>query len=107
MADPKELEMRIVQLENQLAELRGAKAADITTEELATFLKVKDIIKTIFECGGCGPCACDTVSVLTPMITQAVLAQLQRFRCINECGPGLPGIGGIAGGAGRFTGLGG
>ena len=97
MADDatKKLEMRIVELENTIRELAGARPApDISPAELQTYLKVKGIIES------CPPCimACLPCLVCNPAC----------FICL-VCSPwGRGGSGGTGGGpGGGFGSLGG
>ena len=55
----KDLEMRIIELENELKELRAArKPVDVTADDLKAYIKVKEALRIIdcFDCGGCGGC---------------------------------------------------
>jgi len=88
--DPKSHEMRLTRLENAIAQLAGSrKAADISAEEMKTYLKVRDSIEPDF----CGPNDCMTLCIAR------CLRCVRCIRCINRCifecscGPCSPGGG--------------
>jgi len=70
----KDLEMRIIELENELKELRAARRpVDVTADDLKSYIKVKEALRIIdcFDCGGGGGCI--------------VVCQRCIFEC--TCGP--------------------
>jgi hypothetical protein len=74
--DPKSLEMRLTRLENAIAQLTASrKAADVSAEEMKTYLKVRDSIEPDF----CGPNDCMTLCIAR------CLRCLRCFRCITRC----------------------
>jgi hypothetical protein len=102
--DVKKLEMRIVELENQLKELRaGRTQTRISADEMETYMKVRDSLDISWDdfCGinDCRPCVVRLCGVVRLCIK----------RCDVECscGPCNIGSGGFFGGGGRFGGLGG
>lgn len=106
----KHLEMRIVELENQLKELRANRApTDISAEEMSAYLKVINTFGCIYECGGCGPCACQGGYF------GRYFGRWGVNRCIFECTCGPCACGpawsvdprSFGGGGSRFGGLGG
>ncbi len=95
--ETKHLEMRIVELETQLKELRAARTpASLTAEEISAYIRVINILRCINECT-CGPCACGG----SCSYFSGYLPNIQR--CIYECNIDPRFIGG----GGRFGGLGG
>jgi hypothetical protein len=110
MADDvtKKLEMRIVELEDQLKELRARREpSDISADEMKAYRKVREVIAAdwgggcISECMRCvGPC------IKWP--SETISRCIRLCACIFECACGPCNFGGFeAGGAGRFSGLGG
>jgi len=100
----KQLQMRIVELENQLKEMRAARTqARISTEELEAYMKVRSALQITWDdfCGinDCRPSLC---------IVGACIVRCIRF-CDFECTCGPCNIcsGGFSKGGGRFGGLGG
>jgi hypothetical protein len=97
MADEKDLrslEMRLTKLENAIGNLaESRKTADISAEEMKTYMKVRDSLDPEF----CGPNDCMRLCV--PIACFRCLRCLRCItRCINECtcGPGTGG--GLSGG---------
>jgi hypothetical protein len=95
--DRKSLEMRLTKLEDAIAKLvQIRKTADISAEELKTYLKVRDVVEdkmcfcvprpAYYSCYRCVRCYC--------------------YSCINECNCGPCGRG-ASGGFGGFSELGG
>lgn len=98
MADEKDLqslEMRLTKLENAIGNLaESRKTADISAEEMKTYMKVRD---SLGEPEFCGPNDCMRLCV--PIACFRCLRCLRCItRCINECtcGPGTGG--GLSGG---------
>jgi hypothetical protein len=99
--DMKSLEMRLTKLENAIGQLaESRKAADISAEEMKTYMKVRDSLEPDF----CGPNDC--MRLCWPPIACFRCFRCFRciVRCINECSCG-PGSGG--GFSGGFSELGG
>jgi hypothetical protein len=91
--DRKSLEMRLAKLEDAIAKLvQIRKTADISAEELKTYLKIRDALES--KICTCVPLACYRC------------VRCYCYRCINECTCGPCG-GGAGGGFGGFSELGG
>lgn len=106
----KTLELRIVELENQLKQMqKGSAVANITTEELNAFQKVRQILQPLAECT-CGPCACDTLTRFPSVGSFVNPGFIRVCVCLVECTCGPcnidPRVFGQIGG-GRFGNLGG
>ncbi|SRR6266704_922128 len=100
--DLKSLDMRLTKLEDAIGRLlESRKAADISAEEMKTYLKVRD---SVVEPDFCGPNDC--MRLCFPRVTCWNCIRCFRCitRCINECTCG-PGTGG--GFSGGFSELGG
>ena len=105
MADEKNktsLEMRLTKLEDAIAKFAQIrKAADISAEEMKTYVKVRAALEPDF----CGPNDCMRLCIPTGCIR--CLVCVRCYRCINECTCGPCG-GGLSGGfGGGFSELGG
>ena len=77
-SDPKSLEMRLTKLENAIGKLvESRKAADISAEEMKTYMKVRDAIG---EPDFCGPNDC-----MRLCIPRTCFRCFRCIRCINRC----------------------
>ena len=107
----RKLEMRIVELENQLGQASSRRnLSNISPEELQAYLKVKSIVEIDPACG-INECSRCIVSCIVNCIALCSLCTRCITRCDVECvcGPCNCGFGGgfSTGGSGRFSGLGG
>lgn len=107
----KTLEMRVAELENRLSQVH------ITEDDLKTYRKVAGLLQgaggqaggtvaggCVVDCIGCiNECAIRQPIIRQPIISQPIWIRQCTWQCINECGPGSPGIGG-PGGFGQFGG---
>lgn len=102
MADVKDLELRITQLENQLKNFQEAATPQaLSKEEIAAYHKVSSVLAG-FDDWGCG------INECRPIVRVCVCGGVRACRvcrvCINECVCGPCSFGGAGGG---FTGFGG
>ncbi len=98
-----DLELRIVELENQLKQLRaGRGTTDLTPEEIQAYIKVRNSlgIDPDLECGINECSRCIVLRCYAPCITRCIRV------CDVECICGPCNIGGLGGGGGRFGPLG-
>lgn len=110
--DVKKLEMRIVELEDELKTLRAARQpVDISADEVRAYLKVKDVLRVdwgdfcgINDCARCNIARCGTVGPIT-----RCLCAVECFGCgcVVGCGPcACISAGSLRGSLGRFSSLG-
>ena len=105
--DIKGLEMRIARIEKLVEKMAvGREPADVSAQEIAAFRKVRDVIAADWgEFCGINDCFRCIIRCL-----RCVTCVRCIVRCIVECscGPCNPGFeGGLSGGIGRFSELGG
>jgi len=102
--DIKRLELRILELENQLKQYQGGAAAqDISKEEIAAFHKVSAALAA-FDDWGCGINECRPV-VICRVCRICSVCRVCRI-CINECVCGPCNICSQGGMGGGFSGFG-
>ncbi|HEV2842380.1 MAG TPA: hypothetical protein VGW39_13730 [Chthoniobacterales bacterium] len=92
--DPRSLEMRLSKLEDAIGKLAETrKSADISAEEMKTYMKVRDSLDPEF----CGPNDCMRLCI-PPVTCFRCLRCIRCIRCINECNCGPGTGGGLSGG---------
>ena len=102
----KRLEARIADLESKLASAGRPQATEITADEMKAYRKVRDVIAAdwgefcgINDCFRCIIQRCYRCYTPVPIPIPRV--------CDVECSCGPCNVGGLSGGLGRFSGLGG
>jgi hypothetical protein len=102
----RKLEMKVVELEDQLKKLGARpKAADLTPDDIQAFLKVRQALGDWGEF--CGPSDCQACRVCHQCVVACVRCQVCIFEC-GGCGPcACSRFTGGGSGAERFSGLGG
>jgi hypothetical protein len=109
----KKLEMRIVELEDQLKQLRARpEPVDISADELRAYQKVREVLATDWGdfCGinDCMRCMARLCGSCIKWPSETISRCIRLCGCIFECFCGPCNMGGFEGGGGaRFSGLGG
>jgi hypothetical protein len=109
----KKLEMRIIELEDQLKELRARREPDdVSADEIRAYQKVRQMISADWgDFCGINDCMRCLVRLCGPCIkwpSETISRCVHLCACIIECSCGPCNVGGFErGGLSRFSGLGG